>query len=80
MVADDGFEPSPERLHFEDLAFNYSCLEGDAFKNILRCFPSLKKFYYNHGGAVVGDHDFLPQKIGEAIAQLKPCLEELCYK
>jgi hypothetical protein len=40
--------------------------------------PSVRKFYYNNGGAIVGDSDFLLQNIGVAIAQLKPCLEELC--
>lgn len=43
----------------------------------LRCFNSLRKFYYDHGGAIVGYSDFLPQKFGEALAHLHHCLEEL---
>ena len=77
MVADDFFSASSERFQCEDLGFNYSSIDGDSLIEILRCFPFLKKFYYDHGGSIVGNSDFLPQKVGQAIAHLRPCLEEL---
>jgi hypothetical protein len=45
--------------------------------NFLRCFTCLRKFFYDHGGAIVGYSDFLPQKFGEGLAHLHHCLEEL---
>jgi hypothetical protein len=77
MAADEFFPVSSERFRCEDLAINYSSIDGDALINFLRCFPCLKKLSYDHGGSIVGDSDFLPQKVGEAITHLKPCLEEL---
>jgi hypothetical protein len=43
----------------------------------LRCFTSIRKFHYVHGDVSVGYHLFLPQKLGEALAHLHHCLEEL---
>jgi hypothetical protein len=49
----------------------------DVLVKILPCFPRLKRLYYNHGGAIVGYDDFLPQYIGRGIAHLQGYLEEL---
>lgn len=45
--------------------------------NFLRCFPSLRKLYYDHTGPTVGYANVLPQKLGAAIAHLQDSLEEL---
>jgi hypothetical protein len=43
----------------------------------LRYFTSIRKFHYVHGDGSVGYHLFLPQKMGEVLAHLHHCLEEL---
>lgn len=70
--------PSPEDTSFttKDLEINNTCLEMSYLVRLLRLFPSLRRFSYNH---VAKEHepDFLPQEIGKALAHLRPCLEEL---
>jgi hypothetical protein len=68
---------SIERYQVQNLRISNSCIGGNTMVNLLRCFPSLQKLYYDHGGATVGMADFLPQKLGAGIAHLHDSLEEL---
>ncbi|PMD60710.1 uncharacterized protein K444DRAFT_612408 [Hyaloscypha bicolor E] len=77
MASDDEFTPSSQRYQTKDLQINSSNIASGALINILRCFPDLKKLFYENGGSIVGCEDFLPQYLGRAIEHLKGCLEEL---
>lgn len=77
MLSENEFDAGSSKFFTEDLTMTYSCIEGNCLVRLLRCFPNLKRFSYENGGCMVGNDDFLPQKIGEAIAHVKPCLEEL---
>jgi hypothetical protein len=68
---------SVERYQVQTLRIRNSCIGGNTMVDLLRCFPSLQKLYYGHGGATVGMADFLPQKLGAGIAHLHDSLEEL---
>ncbi|KAH8589277.1 hypothetical protein B0O99DRAFT_692682 [Bisporella sp. PMI_857] len=74
-----GEDPLHGRMtsQIEDLSLQYSCVESDTLVKLLRSFPNLKRLSYENGGAVVGDHEFLPQKFGEGIQHLKETLETL---
>jgi hypothetical protein len=77
MASDDEFTPSSQRYQTKDLQINSSNIASGALINIIRCFPDLKKLFYENGGAIVGCEDFLPHYLGRAIEHLKGCLEEL---
>jgi hypothetical protein len=70
------FEPK-HSYQVQDLGFNGSCVDGDTMIRFLRCFPSIRKFQYLHRDSAIVSHVFLPQKMGEALAHLHHCLEEL---
>lgn len=69
--------PSSKQYQVRNLRISNSCIGGNTMANLLRCFPVLEKIYYDHGGAIVGIADFLPQKFGTGIVHLHDCLEEL---
>lgn len=66
----------PLNLRVRDLELNDTCLDMDWLHRFLHHFPLLRRFSYNHVAEEQGP-DFLPQRIGRAIAHLRPCLEEL---
>ncbi|KAE9382182.1 hypothetical protein N431DRAFT_394015 [Stipitochalara longipes BDJ] len=73
---EDWIVPSPApQYNVEELELDNSNIAPDALIKILRCFPRLKKLYYENGGPMI--EDFLPQYLGRGIAHLHGCLEEL---
>jgi hypothetical protein len=60
-----------------DLRLDQCVISGNALIRFLRLFPKLTSFHYDQGGWMIGESAFLPQKIGQAIAHLQPCLEKL---
>lgn len=80
LEEEDGFvlyRYPPEQYHVQNLRIENSCVGGNTMKDLLSCFTSLQKFYYEHGGAIVGMAEFLPQRIGEGLAHLHNSLQEL---
>jgi hypothetical protein len=69
----------PENYQFstKKLEIANSCLDAWWLITFLRLFTSLRKLSYNHVAREQENPDFLPQEIGQAIAHLHPCLEEL---
>ena len=68
--------PQDTNFGIKDLEINNTCLDMWYLIRLLRFFPFLRRFSYNHV-AKEYETDFLPQEIGKAIAHLRPCLEEL---
>jgi len=66
-----------KKYHVQSLRLDGSCVYSAALRTFLPSFSSLKQFYYHYGGADAMPADFLPQRIGEGLAQLHSSLEEL---
>jgi len=64
-------------LPTDTLLLNFGLIDSGALISFLRCFKNLGKFRYDPVGRTGENWDFLPQKVGEAIAYLKHGLEDL---
>ena len=69
--------PSSGRYHVQNLRMEDSGVDTAVLRILLPCFDSLNKFYYRHGCANGEPVNFLPHRIGEALAHLHDSLEEL---
>jgi hypothetical protein len=56
------FTPSPPpQFHTQDLQISNRNIGSSALVNLLCCFPSLRKLYYEKGGVPIGREENLPQ-------------------
>ncbi|KAH8589532.1 hypothetical protein B0O99DRAFT_599819 [Bisporella sp. PMI_857] len=61
----------------ESLTLQNSTVDGDALVHLLKCFPKIKHFDYDHGQTIFNDNQFIPKKVGESIQHLTETLETL---
>jgi hypothetical protein len=79
MITGESLEWLTASMSFrtKDLLLENSVFDHEVMTPFLRCFPSLKRLSYNHGGALTAVPVLEPPKIIEAFEHLKPCLEKL---
>lgn len=70
----DLFTGLPLHHHITDLSLKRCDIDDVAFRNFVQSFPSLKRFHLEHTG---GYNERPPPVIGDHLAHLKHCLENL---
>lgn len=78
MVSDANYQWDPDATFDTlDVSISYSNLDAISLQRFLRHFTSLRRFEYEHAGAIVGDADLVPTAIGRGLSHLTDSLEEL---
>lgn len=60
---------SPRSLTITELALEYSAISAGSFEKLLEGIATLKKFTYDHGGAVIGSAKYQPVAIIDALCK-----------
>jgi hypothetical protein len=78
MVSDANYQYSPDStFDTSNVSITYSNVDAISLQRFLQHFTSLRKFEYEHAGAIIGDADLVPTAIGRGLSHLKRSLEEL---
>jgi hypothetical protein len=78
MVSDANYQWDPNStFETSDVSITYSNIDAISLQRFLRHFTSLRRFEYEHAGAIVGDSDLVPAAIGRGLSHLTESLEEL---
>ncbi|KAF4462711.1 hypothetical protein FALBO_10471 [Fusarium albosuccineum] len=68
----------PRHEGIRELHLDFSCVEGDDLKSIMRSFPFLEVFRYESGGPIVSlDGEATPFEISEALLERKDTLKHV---
>ena len=78
MVSEADYQYSPSwTFDTLNVSIRYSNVDAISLQRFLQTFTSLRKFEYEHAGAIVGKADLNPAAIGRGLSHLKGSLEEL---
>jgi hypothetical protein len=78
MVSDANYQWDPtSTFDTSSVSITYSNIDAISLQRFLRHFTSLRKFEYEHAGAIVGGSDLVPTAIGRGLSHLTESLEEL---
>lgn len=78
MVSDANYQWDPNStFDTSNVSITYSNIDAISLQRFLRHFTSLRRFEYEHAGAIVGDSDLVPTAIGRGLSHLTESLEEL---
>ena len=64
-------------LVMKELTFTSCDMHHEMIITFFRCFSSLERLYYQHGGPTEQQHPFEPPYLMAALNHLKPCLKEI---
>jgi hypothetical protein len=78
MISDANYQWDPtSTFDTDEVSITYSNLDAISLQRFLRHFTRLRKFEYEHAGAIVGDSDLVPMAIDRGASHLVESLEEL---
>lgn len=78
MVSDANYQWDPDStFDTSNVSITYSNIDAISLQRFLRHFTSLRRFEYEHAGAIIGNADLVPTAIGRGLSHLKRSLEEL---